>query len=146
MRAIGAANIVFCATGLAYFSWSLSLHWNRWPGSPSMVEWAEFFGIAVVSLFLISYSAYLGVRLFKNDMSVIPRVNVLFVVEIIYLIFFVGLSWFLVPGNDPKRMGIVVVFWGIAEGPLVPQLAMGYPFIALIVMLLLHRHNRRTMG
>ena len=143
MRSVGVANIAFCALGLAYFAWSLFLHWNRWPGSPSITEWAEFFGIAVVSLFLSGYSAYLGLRLLKSDTSVISRVSLLFTVEIIYLLFLVGLSWYLVPGNNPRMMVIVVAFWGIAEGPLAPQLAFGYPIIALIIMLVVHLYIRR---
>jgi succinate dehydrogenase hydrophobic anchor subunit len=144
MRIVGVANIAFCAAGLAYFAWSISLNWRQWPGSPSSKEWAEFYGIAAVNLFLIGYSALLGIRLIKKDISAILPTYALFIMDIIFLIFFVGLSWYLVPATNHRMVLIVVQFWGIAESSLVPQLGLGYPFVGLVGLIGLWIVNKKS--
>jgi hypothetical protein len=103
--------------GLAYFFWAL--HWHPWYESASRVEWAIFIGFATTGLFLITYLAYLGIRFLKCDETAVRPASITFFVALGYMLF-VGLSWALVPVGDLRTQSIVVSFWGIAEGFMVP--------------------------
>lgn len=141
MRVVGCLNLLFFPLGIAYFSWSL--HSHPWHGLASTLEWAMFLGIATTGLLYIAYSAYLGIRFVQLDETAILPAAFTFLFSLIFL-FLVGLSWSLVPAGDPHSQSIVVSFWGLAEGFMIPQLATYYPAIGLFVVLILWLLGKRS--
>ena len=139
MRVLGALNILFVALGAFYSGGMIQMHWNKWPGSPSHLHWAVFMFLDAISISMILYLGYLGVRLIKKDARALWHLCLLFVAEIAYFAVVVYVTWFLMPAS---MSAIAVDFWGMAQDPLVPQVVTGYPLVGLViafVMLLIRR-------
>jgi hypothetical protein len=92
-----------------------------------------------VSVAMILYLGFLGIRLMRGDASALFQLCLLFVVEIAYFGGIVYVTWFVLPDT---MSDLAVNFWGMAQNPLVPQIVTGFPLVGLIislVMLLIRR-------
>lgn len=145
MRLFGGLNILAGLFGLYYFLWSLEMHWHHWPGNPSHLDWTVFLALSLLSTFIVFYLGYLGVRLIKRDAGALRKVCLVFIFEILYFWADVIVNWNLVA---PSRITIQVGFWGIAFGPIAPQIVTGFPLIGLlaaIVLILVHRRAQNVV-
>ena len=124
-----------------YFAAMVEMHWGRWPGNPSPLDWAVFVALSSTSAFFVLYLGYLGARLLiKEDAAALRLVCVVFVLEIGYFWADTLVTWNL---GMIFRPHISVGLWGIAMDPLAPQVITGYPVIGLIVAISLIFLKRR---
>jgi hypothetical protein len=135
MRFLGALNIMYVAFGAYLSYWMIRLHWNRWPGNPSHYEWAIFVFLSAISISMVLYLGYLGIRLIKKDAKALLKLSLLFVVELLYSFVLFYVTWIVRP--TLMSMTVAVSFMGMADVPLWPQLLTGYPLIGLVVTLIL---------
>ena len=145
MRIFGGLNIGAGLFGLYYFAWLIEIHWHKWPGNPSISDWAVFVALSCFTTFLVVYLGYLGIRLIRVDFSALWQVCLVLVLEMVFLIADVWITWLILPSSMSK---IAVGFWGIADGPITPQIVTGYPLIGLIAavtLMLLQRRSRRAV-
>lgn len=144
LRIFGGLNLLPGIVGIYYFATMLEMHWGRWPGNPSALEWAVFAALSSTSAFLVLYLGYLGVRLLIGQgAAVLWQVFLVFVLEIGYFFADTFVTWNL---GMIFRPHISVGFWGIAMYPLAPQVITGYPIIGLIVavtLIFLHRRSAK---
>ena len=144
MRILGALNIVVSIICLCYFAWGVEIHLGKWPGDPSLKEWAVFFAICAFCTFLVLYLAYLGVRLIKQDRRALWPVSFVFTLEIIVCFVSFLVTWVVTPVPIPK----VIWFWGIAVSALEPQVYFGYAFIGLAAsnaLIIAGRRSSKTL-
>lgn len=144
MRILGALNILFVAFGAFYSVGMIQMHWNRWPSEASYFDWVVFVFLNVISIFLVSYLGYLGVKLIQKDITAVRKLFLLFMAEIIYFFAMYDLTWVVMPISMSK---IAFGLWALAEDPLVPQYVTGYPLIGAIVtlvMLIIRRKSEMT--
>jgi hypothetical protein len=141
MRILGALNILFAATGVWFSAVMIRMHWNRWPGSPSRLDWAKFAGLHAITILMIAYLAFLGIRLIMRDAKALWPLSLLFVAEIAYFLVFVSVTWVIMPMSMSK---IAVGFLGKTLDPIAPQLVTGYPFVGLIIALVILMVRRRS--
>ena len=145
IRIFGGLNILPGLLGMYYFAYLIEIHWRKWPGNPSAVDWAVFVALSSVTTFLVLYLGYLGVRLIRVDSAALRQVCLVFLLGIIYFFADVCVNWIIFPLW--KSSTITVGFWGIAAGPLVPQIITGYPligFVAAIALILFQRRCQRV--
>jgi len=145
MRVLGVLNILFVAFGAYLYYWILRMHWNRWPGNPSHNEWAVFVFLSTISISMVLYLGYLGVKLIKKDAKALLKLSLLFVAEMIYSLVLFNVTWMVRPAS--MSMTVAVSFLGMADVLLWPQLLTGYPLIGLVitlVLLLIRQRSDRT--
>ena len=141
LRIFGGLNILPGIAGMYYFAVMIEMHWGKWPGNPTPLDWAIFVALSSASALLILYLGYLGVRLLvRPDAAALRQVCLVFVLEIGYFWADTFVTWNLMPLS---RVHISVGFWGIAMDPLAPQVIIGYPVIGLIVAISLIFLQRR---
>jgi membrane protease YdiL (CAAX protease family) len=143
-RILGIINLLFVALGAYYSVVMIHAHWNKWPGNPTSFDWLVFLCLYAVSLLMLLYLGYLGVRLIKKDESALWKLSLLFVTEMVYFYVFVTVTWVVMPMSTSK---IAVGLWGRSQDPLAPQIITGYPLIGLIVtliILLMRRISRKA--
>jgi len=139
MRVLGALNVVFVALGAFYAAAMIQRHWHNWPGSPIYQDWVIFVALNAISIAMILYLGFLGIKLMRVDANALFQLCLLFVAEIAYFGAIVYVTWFVVPDSMST---VAVSFWGMAQNPLVPQIVTGFPLVGLIiclVMLLIRR-------
>jgi hypothetical protein len=143
MRILGGLNILACLLCLYYFFWQIEIHWGKWPGNPSGLEWAVFFVLVAVSTFLVLYLAYLGVRLIRGHYEALRRVCFVCIIDIVLVYGHTLATWNVMENPKPAiRIGL----WGIAISPLEPEVLFGYVFVALASALILILIGRKTHG
>ena len=140
MRILGALNILYVAISAWYSVIMVHMHWNRWPGNPTSMNWAVFLFLYALSAVMIVYLAYLGIRLIRKDSKVLLQLCFLFVAEMVYFFVFVTVTWVILPMSMSK---IAVGFWGMAQDPLAPQVITGYPLVGLVFALFMLLMRRR---
>lgn len=138
LRILGALNILASILSLSYFAWLIEIHLGHWPGDPDRREWIVFLALSAVSVSLVVYQAYLGVRLIKRDMNALGLASLVFVLEIA-LCFVV--TW--IQPHAGTRSNIVW-FWGIAMSPLQFQVFCGYALVGLIAAVVLILIGRKS--
>jgi succinate dehydrogenase hydrophobic anchor subunit len=146
MRIIGVLNLLFGLMGVYYFIFMMRMHWHNWPGSPSITQWAVFLVLSLISIGMLVYLGYLGIRLVRRDESALRPLIIIFISEILYFIVGVVVLWLIMP---PTIKTIAVSFWGMAQDPLTPQVLTGYPLIGTVVTFVLmnwHPKSRRVAG
>jgi succinate dehydrogenase hydrophobic anchor subunit len=141
LRIFGVLNIVATLFGLYYFAWGIRIHLGRWPGNPDQKEWAAFLAISAISTTLVLYSAWLGVRLIKQDRNALKQVILVFAIEIALVIGCFFATWMMRPISIPED---VLWFWSIALFPLDPQVLFGYAFFGIFVSAVLILFGRRS--
>lgn len=142
MRVVGSLNLLFGVGGLYYFAVRLSWRWHDWPGSPSLGAWFAFAVLSTLTTSLVCSLSYFGIRLLIGDESAIRKTAVVFGAEILYFLTDVIVFWLILPMHNPQLTEITAGFFGIASGPLDPQVATGYPLFGLAAMLLLMKTKR----
>lgn len=144
MRILGAFNLLFIAFGAYYSVVMVQIHWNRWPGNPTPLDWLVLLCLYAVSILILLYLGYLGIRLIKKDESALWKLSLLFVTGMVYFYVFVTVTWVVMPTSTSK---IAVGLWGRSQDPLAPQIITGYPLIGLIItliILLMRRNSRQS--
>jgi hypothetical protein len=144
MRVLGALNISFVALGAFYAASMLRMSWNKWPGPPAYRDWVVFLVLNAISLYLIMYLGYLGIRLIRKDANALWRLCMFFVGEIAYFVAVVVITSYVLPASMST---VAVGFWGMALNPLVPQVVTGYACVGLVitlVILLIRRSPPKT--
>jgi hypothetical protein len=134
MRVLGALNLAFVALGALYAASMLQVHWNNWPGSPNYQEWVVFVVLNAISIYLILYLGYLGMRLIRKDATALWQLCMFFAGEIAYFVAVVYITSFVLPASMST---IAVGFWAMALNPLVPQVVTGYPLVGLVIALVI---------
>ena len=142
MRILGALNILFVTIGAYYSVVMIHLHWNRWPGNPSHYEWKIFVFLYAISVLMVLYLAYLGVRLIKKDAKALLKLSLLFLAEMLYFFVHTYSTWNVTPAS--MSMTVAVSFLGMALDPLAPQIVTGYPLIGLVIALVLSLIRQRS--
>lgn len=132
MKIFGCLNVLFGIGGVYYFV--LRVSWRNWPGSPSTLNWLVFVLISAVTLALMGYLSYLGIRLFRGDRSALSPTALVLLLELFYFAISVVLFWIVLSNRQ-----ITVGFFGIASSALDPQVVTGYPLWGLVSMVLLQR-------
>jgi hypothetical protein len=136
VRLIGALNILYGSLGVIYFALMLSWHWHKWPGAPSPRDWFVFLVLSALSITLIAYLIFLGIRLLQNDRTAIRSTSTVLAIELIYFLATTVLFWLILP---PSKASVAIGFWEMAQDPLAPQIITAYPLIGLLVTLILSR-------
>jgi len=139
MRIVGVVNLLCGLIGVYYFAFKIRLHWHNWPGSPSESQWLVFFVLSFISIYLLIYLGYLGIRLIKNDATALRPLRNLFMLEIAYYVASVVMLWVIMPLSMAT---IAVSFWGMAQDPFAPQILTGYPLIGIIATIVLSRPHK----
>lgn len=107
LRILGSLNIIASVLSLSYFAWLIEIHLGHWPGDPNRREWIVFLGISAVSVSLVVYLAYLGVRLIQRDLNALGLASLVFVLEIaLCFVDFMDMDT-TAPGN-PKQYRVVL--------------------------------------
>ena len=117
---------------------------GRWPISSFYLVWVVFLGFSSLSLLLLLWLGYSGFRLVRKDEGAIRRAPLPFLAELLYFISYVVVFWLVLPMKYPSIQTTTLGFWDLAQAPLDPQVATGYPLIALIVMLILKHKKPET--
>jgi hypothetical protein len=144
MRVLGALNISFTALGAFYAASMFHMSWKKWPGPPVYQDWVIFVVLNAISIYLILYLGYLGVRLIRKDAKVLWQLCMFFVGEIAYFVAVVYITSFVLPASMST---VAVGFWAAALNPLVPQIVTGFPLVGLVismVILLIRRSPPET--
>ncbi len=142
-RVIGALNCAFSVIGICMFLYLVNIHWNNWPGNPGPLSWGIFVILSTLSLYLVGGLAFYGVTLLKgNEVGLRPTRNIL-IAEIVYFALDVCLFW---NHTAISHSALTIGFWGIAEGPFMPQIVTGYPVFGLIVIFILMRIGKRRVA
>jgi hypothetical protein len=144
MRVLGFLNISFVALGAFYAASMFHLSWKKWPGPPVYQDWVVFAILNAISIYLILYLGYLGVRLIRKDAKALWQLCMFFVGEIAYFAAVVVITSYVLPASMST---IAVGFWGMAINPLVPQIVTGFPLVGLVitmVILLIRRSPPET--
>ena len=140
VRVIGALNCAFSGIGMCMFLYLVKIHWNNWPGNPGLLSWGIFVTLSALSLCLVGSLAFYGVTLLKgNEVGLRPTRNIL-IAEIVYFALDVCLFW---NHTAISHSALTTGFWGIAEGPFMPQIVAGYPVFGLLAIIILMRLGRR---
>jgi hypothetical protein len=134
MRVLGALNIAFVALGAFYAAAMLQMHWNRWPGPPVYQDWVVFVVLNAISIYLILYLGYLGIRLIRKDAKALWQLCMFFVGEIAYFAAVVYITSYVLPASMTT---IAVGFWATSLNTLVPQIVTGYPLVGLVITLVI---------
>jgi hypothetical protein len=134
MRVLGALNISFVALGAFYAASMFHLSWKKWPGPPVYQDWVVFVVLNAISIYLILYLGYLGVRLIRKDAKALWQLCMFFVGEIAYFAAVVVITSYVLPASMST---VAVGFWGTALNPLVPQIVTGYPLVGLVITLVI---------
>lgn len=138
-RVIGALNCAFSVIGICMFLYLVKIHWNNWPGNPGTISWGIFVILNALSLCLVGSLAFYGVSLLKgNEVGLRPARNIL-IAEIIYFILNICLFW---SNAFASHRALTVGFFGIAQGPIMPQIVTGYPVFGLLTIIILLRLDR----
>ena len=141
MRILGALNILFGVADLYYFTWMVSIHWNKWPASASVGDWEIFWALLVLSLTLIGYQVHCGIELIKKKESSLLPTCILFAAQSVLFFLSVWVLWILLPLS---MSNIIFGLWEVALSPLDPHLLVGYPSMAAIVTLILLILRRKS--
>jgi len=137
MRIVGGLNVIFGAGGFWYSAVMLSAKWRTAPGNPSKSAWYVFISLLVLSSVLVSLVVYLGVCLLKRGEDAVRGATIVFAAEILCFLVYVPLFWLVLPLYAPAWPGSAGHLPGMMLGPLVPQIATGYPLLGLLAMLLI---------
>lgn len=139
VRVIGALNCAFSGFGMYMFLYLVKIHWNNWPGNPGLLSWGIFVTLSALSLCLVGSLAFYGVSLLKgNEVGLRPARNIL-MAEIVYFVLNVCLFW---NKASASHSALTVGFFGIAQGPIMPQIVTGYPVFGLLAIIILMRLGR----
>jgi len=143
LRILGALNVFASALSLSYFAWGIKIHLGKWPGGPDRQEWIVFLSISALSVSLVLYLAYLGLRLIKRDFNALKLVSLVFISEIAICFVAFVVTWIETPAWIRKD---IVWFWGIAMSPLEFQVFCGYALIGLAAAVVLILVGRKSSG
>lgn len=134
MRVLGALNIAFVALGAFYAASILHMRWHKWPVPPTYQDWMVFAVLNAISVFLIAYLGYLGVRLIRKDSDALWKLCMFFLGEIAYF----ALVFYITSFALPESMTAVAAgFWAMGLNPLIPQIVTGYPLVGLVIALVI---------
>ncbi len=134
MRVLGGLNILFVALGAFYAASILHMHWKKWPISPAYQDWMIFAALSAISIFLLAYLGYLGIRLIRRDSAALWPLCTFFMGEIAYFAAVFYITSFALPAS---MSAVAVGFWAMGLNPLVPQVVTGYPLVGLVIALVI---------
>jgi len=134
MRVLGALNISFVALGAFYSASIMHMRWNKWPVSPAYQDWMIFAALSAMSIFLITYLGYLGIRLIRRDSRALWPLCTFFLGEIAYFVAVFYITSFALPESMTT---VAAGFWGLGLNPLIPQIVTGYPLVGLVIALVI---------
>jgi hypothetical protein len=140
MRILGVFNLLFVGLGLCYALGMLEIRWGRWPGPPSLVDWAMIILYYAISLACLALQVYTGVKLIKGHTSSLRLLGMVFVFIILYVLITTMVDWSLLPHNPASK---AIGFWEGGVDPLDPQFFTGFPLLGGITVLLLLWKRRR---
>jgi fatty acid desaturase len=141
-RAFGLANLVLAALG-GFF-----LIFTVFPGGIAKADAAEqpyfvpfFWAMTAVNVCFLAALVVSGIRLLQLKIIGVVICNLLFVAEIVYFFFFIGLLW---SSAFSERVSMSAAgATGVGNMALAPQLISAYPVLGLVCLNLARWRRRR---
>ncbi len=142
MRILGGLNVLFGLDGIWYFITRLTWHFQKTSVVYSARDWTIFSLLSFCTLSMVSSLVYLGIRLIIGNKTCLPITTFIFAAEILY---FFADAVNVVPFNPSLATHIPLSFWGVAAGPIAPQIVTAYPLLGIIICIFLLRGNRGSL-
>jgi len=134
MRILKTLNILFGVLALLYSAQLIRMHWNRWPGSATRIDWSIFFLLLAISVYMVVHLAYCGIRLIKEVESALMPCFLLFAAESLGVLASIWASWMMLPRSMDK---VIFGLWSIALSPIDVQVFSGYSLLGVVATLTL---------
>ena len=139
MRILGALNVLFGLYGLWFFISLLALHFQRAPVALNIRDWTVFSLLSFCTVSMVSFLAYLGIRLIIGSKTNLRLMMFIFAAEILY---FVVNAVNVVPFSPSLATHLPISFWQLAVSPIGPQVVTGYPLVGIVVCIILLRKDK----
>jgi hypothetical protein len=133
MRILGMLNVLFGLVGLWFFIIRLTWHFEKASVVYSTRDWAMFSLLSFCTSSMVTFLAYLGIKLIIGKKTDLRLMVFLFAAEILY--FWVNATIFV--QIYPSVTNIEIGFWQLAVSPIAPQIISGYSLLGIIICVVL---------
>ena len=141
MRILGVLNLLGIAGGLSYLAGMIWMHWRRWPTTASEVDWAVFWLLLALNLYLAGHLAYCSIRLIRRDESALLPAFLLQGAQIFSIAADVEIFWLILPRSMSK---IIFGLWEVALSGMDLQVFTGIAPVGFVVLLILMLSRYRS--